>query len=389
MNITDIASANACPLDGRRTTTELLVKLFVVHFTTITAFCHVQSIRNETIVGFKLLFYLVEPLMLLAYHAVCLLALAIAAAITLFNRSIEHRAALQRAPLWLYGHCPKAQYQRLGNMLDPPRKERRTMKTLGRLVLATSLLVQCIGTIVLYRRRRVHDALTHVDYRVFELGCSGIVTALLWLCTELSIWPSGTPIPEWEDLQVTAIDTLMWYVRDARSGLGPCKHRNWIAFLQNSILAFLALIVTNKFRYAALLANQSNYYLEVYWNRDGALPDGLALEGTVLSFVGPISMAIGLYCGSFVFGFYLAKRVSQAKFVVPAVIVAFVASGIIGFMLGPLLLFFMAFIPDLVVFVREWFYIVAQIHAMNSWPVNVPCPLMWSDPAANWLWALA
>jgi hypothetical protein len=30
-----------------------------------------------------------------------------------------------------------------------------------------------------------------------------------------------------------------------------------------------------------------------------------------------------------------------------------------------------------------------EIPQLGDWPVDVPCPLLWSDPAANWVWAIA
>ena len=41
------AAHEVCPYIGRRLPRELYVKIFVVHFTTITAYAHLQHFRNE------------------------------------------------------------------------------------------------------------------------------------------------------------------------------------------------------------------------------------------------------------------------------------------------------------------------------------------------------
>jgi hypothetical protein len=46
-----------CPLDKRRSRVEILVKLFVVYFTVIVAFCHLMSIRREPLLSPRPLFF--------------------------------------------------------------------------------------------------------------------------------------------------------------------------------------------------------------------------------------------------------------------------------------------------------------------------------------------
>jgi len=46
-----------CPLEERRSGAETLVKLLVVYFTTVVAFCHLMSIRGESLLISRPLFF--------------------------------------------------------------------------------------------------------------------------------------------------------------------------------------------------------------------------------------------------------------------------------------------------------------------------------------------
>ena len=55
------------------------MKLFVVHFITTAAFCHVLNLRRERILGWKLALYLLIPSTFLLTHVLAFLLLAAAA----------------------------------------------------------------------------------------------------------------------------------------------------------------------------------------------------------------------------------------------------------------------------------------------------------------------
>ncbi|KAK5119914.1 hypothetical protein LTR85_007240 [Meristemomyces frigidus] len=293
----NLSNADVCPLDGRRTTTELLVKLFVVHFTIIAAYCHVRSIRNEPIISFSLLFYAMEPLSLLAYYAVSIVMLMAAAIMALVGRSPVHRASFFRAPMWLFGKFSMdvMQHQRLGGPSAPTQKSRWTMKTLGRALLASALLAQCIGTIVLHCRRRAHDAVTLGDERVLGLGCSGLATVIVWFCSEISLWPFSEPVPIWDDTDTTAIDYMMWFVRDPQPNSRPYWQGAWRSIIvplwKGSNLVFLALFASNKFRCIVVFKHLVPYVRIIRWNMAHSQPeqpyrdwrDGLGLDIPILS----------------------------------------------------------------------------------------------------------
>jgi hypothetical protein len=56
-----------CPLEERRSRAEILVKLFVVYFTTIMAFCHLMSVRGEPLLPLRPLFFVSSPFAFIPY----------------------------------------------------------------------------------------------------------------------------------------------------------------------------------------------------------------------------------------------------------------------------------------------------------------------------------
>ena len=97
-----------CPLEGRRSAEEILVKLFVVHSSTIALFCHVLSIRGERIVSWKSVFYILVPFNALVSHGVALAVFGLAV-IYIYLKSKPPRLyeSLQRAPRWFFGLVPQ------------------------------------------------------------------------------------------------------------------------------------------------------------------------------------------------------------------------------------------------------------------------------------------
>src|ERR1700712_37515 len=102
-----------CPLDSRRTTTELVVKLFIVHFTTISAYCHLLSIRGEPIIGWRLVFYILEPFSLFGHYALSTTVLFAALVLYLVKPNRRHRDVLVSVAPTLFGNMSKQQEQTL------------------------------------------------------------------------------------------------------------------------------------------------------------------------------------------------------------------------------------------------------------------------------------
>jgi hypothetical protein len=103
----DGLASDLCPLHGRRSSQEVRMQLFVVHFITIAAFCHILNLRKERILGSKLALYLLLPSTFLLAHVLASILLA-AGALTwlLFNRTGRLAESLKRAPWLFLGSAP-------------------------------------------------------------------------------------------------------------------------------------------------------------------------------------------------------------------------------------------------------------------------------------------
>ncbi len=128
-----------CPHDGRRSSKELWVKLFVIHLTTIAAFCHVLSVRREPIIRWKLIFYIFVPYTIFAYHVLALFGFLCGLVYYLIKPSEEVKDSLWRTPLWFFGINPKdneASYELLPSSArpgdqteEPPKRSRSSRKS--------------------------------------------------------------------------------------------------------------------------------------------------------------------------------------------------------------------------------------------------------------------
>jgi hypothetical protein len=213
------ATADLCPLPGRRTVKELDVKLFVVHFTTISAFCHLQSLRNERIVSWRTVFYIIVPYSIFVWYGAALLALSCILLCAMYKPMLLGDGGLKRASLWLFGTAPESGVADQG-LLPSERpamaiEGERRPKWMGRLVLASALLVQCIGTIVLYSRRQKHEAVTLADQRVFALGCTGVLVAIHWIVIILKIRPFANPAPRISTHARSKLDDVLLGIRNS------------------------------------------------------------------------------------------------------------------------------------------------------------------------------
>lgn len=44
---------------------------------------------------------------------------------------------------------------------------------------------------------------------------------------------------------------------------------------------------------------------------------------------------------------------------------------------------------DIIATYLQWQTIVDKMHELVVWPTDKPCPLLWQNPKANFLWGLA
>ncbi|KAH8766386.1 hypothetical protein F5882DRAFT_413867 [Hyaloscypha sp. PMI_1271] len=400
-NITDLDTI-LCPLDSRRTVTELWVKLAVVHFTVIAAFCHLLSIRGEPILSWKLVYYLLTPLILLMQHALALLFLLLAAIIWLIRPIPHRRTALYQAAKWFYGKVPTERGQEYAGIpmseiradtVVPGGSQSKTQsiaKRAGQIIIAGAFLTQCVGTIYIYRRRLNHGAVTKSDQRVYELGCSGIVTAIVTILTIAKIPLFDKPVPDIPEENLTALDKAVVQLRDtvAQPFLGKTTEgAHGLSFLKNGMIAFVLVLVTNNFKLfralKALLAPE-------FWH---SRPNENPYSDVTMEI---IFLGLAFIMGCVVALFGICPGGTPRSKVFPSRILTddrpwwfcFLAIFAPAVIWIPVL-FFAGFIPAITFSVAEFSTIHEEITLLGEWPTNTACPQLWTDPLANWVWMLA
>ena len=394
-NITDANNtlSIACPLADRRSNAGVLVKLFVVHFTTIAAFCHLLSIRSERVVSYKLIFYFLVPLNIFIYLGLAFATYVVALIQWYLTSDLERRTVLKRAPRWLFGIIPDEKRVHYISMVDwdtfsQSDQGQSRWKTTGRFVIAIAFLVQCIGTIVLYARRHVHGAVTLADQRVFELGCGGIVTASLWLLTLSSISPFNQLVPNVETEERTRLEDIMVLLRDVQSEpIHDPSVDDVCLLLKNGATSFFVLIIQGEF---ALVPGLKDFFT------------GKLLQDNNTGPYWAFYTLVMAACLSWLFVWFEISDESDEK--------AAKRSGtqdrlhadqnrkpawqrpkiyliaVLGWLPALLVLGVVA-VP--VICIVTWVKIAVELAHLEHVPLNATCPLLWSDPVADWLWALA
>lgn len=399
-----------CPLEGRRTTTELVVKLFVVHFTTLTAYCHVLSIRGEPIMGWRLAFYVLEPFSLFGHYVVSAILVAAAGALYLVKPTQSHKEVVSYVAAILFGRISTEHERTLPQVASrPPRRAESRLtedrvqprwKGTGRMLLAVALLTQCVCTMVLYHRRRVHGAITFADQRVFELGCSSVLTALLWLAVLAKLPPFSTK--KSLDAAYHGQQSFTHELEQAASFLRFCsgsgsqrselldmkpeEKRALFAmpFLANGAVACLSLLARGKLiARRDLLKMAMATWLWTPTTSGTSLADfgkGLAILGLIVCFLVTFGAVVATN------GAHICAVLLLFPCFVVLIAVMLLAS---LFAAMALLLLIAGSIPVFVLSGISWASSSQQLGVLSVWPTNMACPLMWNDPAAAWLWALA
>ena len=239
----------------------------------------------------------------------------------------------------------------------------------GRFLLACAFLAQCCGTVALFVRRQKHDAVTWADTRILEVGCTGILTAIYWMLVAARVPVYVQPIPAVSEDDKTDLDELILRLR----GYNPAPGQNlWatrvIRFLGNYYLCVFALLI------------KLVYVLDAE-PPEKAKISGFSFENMTLRWINyflPFLIKLG--------GYIMAIRYLVGEPPVPAgwYPTSRSARGFLIFVLfsqsmAPVVLYYL---------VMEWKQILDQLHEFERWPVDKACPLLWSDPAANWVWAI-
>ena len=171
-----------CPQDQRRTPQELYIKLAVMTLTGLLAYDHLLSVRKERFVVFRVLIMLLCPLVVawdFLFPTLILLARALVHYTT--TPSAVAKEACWRDFSLLFGRLAegKSQTNHGEDVIWPPTP---TWTLFRRLALQFLLLAQCVASTYFFRRRVIRSADDPYDHRILQLaicvGCTGMQGAI-------------------------------------------------------------------------------------------------------------------------------------------------------------------------------------------------------------------
>ena len=340
------------------------MKLFVGHFVTTAAFCHVLSLRRERILGSKIALYLLIPSTFLLAHVLASMLLAAGAlSWLLFNRTARLEEILKRAPRLFLGSAPAPEDGNDAGREDEEREH--LLKTGGRFLLACAFLAQCGGTVALFVRRRRHDAVTWADLRMLEVACTGILTAIYWMSIAARVPVYVQSIPAVSDEDKTDLDEII--LRWRGHNPEPAQHV-WRTRLNRCLGNYYLCVVA--------------FILKVVFLFDTPPPDKMKIINfsNTLSWFNYFSPFAVKFAGLLFAGLYLLGML-KGEDPYPA--------GKFGRVVTIFFIFSQSMVPIVVWYLGgEWYLIGNQLNTLEGSRVDKACPLLWSDPATNWIWAI-
>lgn len=409
--------AELCPLDDRRSASEVSLKLAVVHFTTMTAYCHLLSMRGDPakIIIKKMMLFFIFPGSIIIQHVIGILAIIDTSIVVRFKKPLDSallRSSLKRAPFILFGAID----QHPSEPRPQSSNEESLLKILGRLVVILALGAQCVGSCVVFARRYRYDAATIADWRVLELAIAALLICLLTVVHLLwhpSLRLNSDEILEaFQDKHLTYLDSILLHGWGVPALVDSCSSKDEGSRLwQQTFDLFFGALIT----------------FSAYLSKPWEVQDGLLSVVRRLFFgglVGKMSLFADLNptcdeCAQrlwYEICAYLCQIVCFAMILgSSAVLLAWILVSVMGKAVrsGPILLRVVLLIP-LSIFACGlasvlWFILfmgiissvwvalmcfnqigqlVIQLIVLAYWPTDQECPLLWSDPNANFLWHL-
>lgn len=413
-------AAQLCPLDDRRSAAEISLKLAVVHFTAMTAYGHLLSIRGEPtrVICRKMILFFVFPGSMIIHHVMAVLAIVSVYLLVRFKK-LRHSASLQSslktAPAILFGAIDRHPSQlRLRSS-----NEESVVKTLARVAVVLALVAQCIGSCIIFARRYQHDATTIGDWRVLELAITTLLISLLTVVHLL--WQPELRLNSHEmfershDNRLSHLDATLLYLHEVPVLDESTSNKDGRTILQRECLGLLFNASTMIGAYWAQplrARKQLNWSIRLTFS--GGLVGTLGIFGyktTIcdacayrLVFEIAISL-VQIYCvtvtvvsSAGILREFFAKAFLRALttvrwwwvllrllVIVPLAVLALGLLSVVFFSFCMI-----HFFPFWVVYMfgLRVFELVYQIIVLANWPTDLKCPLLWSDPEANVLWHL-
>lgn len=413
--------AELCPLDNRRSVAEILLKLAVVHFTTITAYCHLLSLRGEPsrVICRKIILLFICPISIIIQHILAILIIAGTTILIQFTKDpIALQTSLKRASAIIFGKV---------NQYDPSQLTLRNSvrksvtKTIGRVAVVSALSAQCIGSCIIFVRRYRHNATTLSDWRVLELAIATLLTSLLtvvYLLWEETLRLSSHDTCDLSQRPIhicfnvpghrrrrTYLDTILFYLRDVPEPTASySRERTRGKFQRDSFRTVLdaptiiSLFCTQPWRARRLLFSALRVFipgglierLGIFRCDECAVGSGYnhaVATCQAAFFITTVSVSAMLVLPAPTNTLREWKRTGRSQIMLQ--VIALLLMGLLSWALC-ILVYFLGFVLVLPFFTFTSLVsdLVEQLKPLATWSVDLECPLLWSDPKANFLWHL-
>lgn len=386
----------------------MISKLGVIHFTAIASFAHLLSLRGERKIPSKIVIFFLCPYFIWAQYGLALCVLAMGHIVVRFQGNIESlKKSLQRGPTLLFGHidhAPIPSRTEAANSQPQPThdtqrdiaKERSLWKLIGRILVAMFFLAQCVGSIILYTRRKRHDALamTLIDQRAMDLAVGGLLVAILTLIH--LIWkPEISPgdisrmasIRTYLDVALLQILNLPetphlvpdYGINDELDDLekilhSPLSKTPWTRIIATTGTTrfFISSLMSS-----ILLCSLESRYVSAIWR----MCNWFATEGpestrwTLLAM--GLLLALLWMCGAVPSTLPRHSYFALMR-AVPLHVMAYTLC--LLFISSPLL--------NIFIICMEIFVISLELERFPHWPTDKACPELWQDPYSSFLWSL-
>lgn len=251
-----------------------------------------------------------------------------------------------------------------------------------------------MGSIFLYARRRQRSAVTQLDQKVFETALGGLAVGVLNTCRSLSLPTFDEYVPS-DDTTTdsssskTKIDRFALLCRDScRKSLLAFDGEDaphWARFFKNLYITAVILLLTADSDFF------SGFYIfyAMSVERFHLDPDSSYV------ILGLFAFMVAMIGGMIAYTIYRSekeegKRNMLNRYPVLMLILYPISVALTGvsIMIGLVLI-----IAGVYALMVSWSmsYVRAFVEVANftATPLNETCPLLWSDPVAQWVWGLA
>jgi hypothetical protein len=415
------SSEPLCPLDERRTKTELLIKLCVVHFTTLSAFFHLLNIRGEYLLSPRPIFYICVPLSFIAQHVIAGAALILRIPLVCIRdrRFPDSESDIVRPVKWLTAKLKDGLIESGPRQITNSRYRlpERAARGLGHVLVTTAFIIQCSASLFLYHRRKTHapESIALVDEKIFELAVSGALVAFLTLGVTLRI--PGFRILNAAQGPRSRIEKIMICLGHRRAAATVCSNQGTI-FCDWHISPVICFVALSIISCAVLHASgkvdpfQELHCIYIRFRFPDA-DDDCPKAGFLFTLDFMFASAAGGVAASSVMGLsipfladyvFLNRLIDHPRLSFCEEWIGYVWFLLCGAIMTPFFLiaiiffFFVLFYPIYLIIglfrvfsvgITDYSRIFTQLNEWQDWKEDVPCPVLWKDPMADLVWWLA